>query len=97
MPLHKENQAISGRWGSPAGYETIVPNPKLKLLDQIREDMRLKHYSIRNRTLLLRLVAAVGPISSYAGPGGDVPRGAEMEAFLSHPAVKGNVAVSTGS
>jgi len=28
-------------------YETVVPNPKLKLLDQVREVMRLKHYSIR--------------------------------------------------
>jgi integron integrase len=27
--------------------ELIVPNPKLKLLDQMREVMRLKHYSIR--------------------------------------------------
>ena len=25
----------------------IIPNPKLKLLDQVREVMRLKHYSIR--------------------------------------------------
>jgi Phage integrase, N-terminal SAM-like domain len=28
----------------------ITPNPKLKLLDQIREVMRLKHYSIRTET-----------------------------------------------
>ena len=28
-------------------YELITPNPKLKLLDQVREVMRLKHYSIR--------------------------------------------------
>ena len=27
--------------------ESVIPNPKLKLLDQIREVMRLKHYSIR--------------------------------------------------
>ena len=33
--------------GPPVGYESVVPNPKLKLLDQIREVMRLKHYSIR--------------------------------------------------
>ena len=29
------------------GSDLIVPNPKLKLLDQVREVMRLKHYSIR--------------------------------------------------
>src|SRR5882724_5399494 len=27
--------------------ELITPNPKLKLLEQVREVMRLKHYSIR--------------------------------------------------
>ena len=27
--------------------EAIIPNPRLKLLDQVREVMRLKHYSIR--------------------------------------------------
>jgi integrase len=32
---------------SGAGSDLIVPNPKLKLLDQVREVMRLKHYSIR--------------------------------------------------
>lgn len=31
----------------PVVYETVIPNPKLKLLDQIREVMPLKHYSIR--------------------------------------------------
>ena len=27
--------------------EAIIPNPKLKRMDQVREVMRLKHYSIR--------------------------------------------------
>jgi hypothetical protein len=31
-----------------AGWrDLITPNPKLKLLDQVREVMRIKHYSIR--------------------------------------------------
>ena len=30
-----------------AGFYAVVPNPKLKLLDQVREVMRLRHYSIR--------------------------------------------------
>jgi hypothetical protein len=38
-----------GSWnrgnGVPIGL--ITPNPKLKLLGQVREVMRLKHYSIR--------------------------------------------------
>ena len=28
-------------------FESVIPNPKLKLLDPLREVMRLKHYSIR--------------------------------------------------
>jgi integrase len=29
------------------GFEAVVPNPKLRLLDQVREVLRLRHYSIR--------------------------------------------------
>ena len=32
----------------PAGF---IPNPKLKLLDQVSEVMRFKHYSIRREVL----------------------------------------------
>jgi len=27
--------------------ELVVPNPKLKLMDQVQEVMRLRHYAIR--------------------------------------------------
>ena len=30
--------------------EGFIPNPKLKLLDQVSEVMRFKHYSIRMET-----------------------------------------------
>jgi hypothetical protein len=29
------------------GHDLVVPNPKLKILDQVREVLRLRHYSIR--------------------------------------------------
>jgi hypothetical protein len=32
-----------------AGFEAVVPNPKLKLMDQVREVMRLTHYASRTR------------------------------------------------
>ena len=35
------------RHGPPEGF---IPNPKLKLLDQVSEVMRFKHYSIRTET-----------------------------------------------
>jgi len=41
-------------------YQSVIPNPKLKLLDQVREVMRLKHYSIRTER---RWIAALeGPV-----------------------------------
>jgi hypothetical protein len=41
--LEKALRLESGR----GGFEAVVPSPKLKLLDQAREVMRLRHYSIR--------------------------------------------------
>ena len=45
MRLRKQGQASPTP--PPVTFETVIPNPKLKLLDQLREVMRLKHYSIR--------------------------------------------------
>ena len=50
MATYDRSQARRGSgWKDRAGSgpALIVPNPKLKLLDQVREVMRLKHYSIR--------------------------------------------------
>lgn len=48
MGNHKRGQGPVWRLSQPAvTYETVIPNPKLKLLDQVREVMRLKHYSTR--------------------------------------------------
>ena len=44
--MHKASQADVPP-AAVVGYESVIPNPKLKLLDQVREVMRLKHYSIR--------------------------------------------------
>jgi len=32
------------------GGPSVIPNPKKKLLDQVREVIRVKHYSIRTET-----------------------------------------------
>ena len=49
METSQRSQAPnSGRqWAGPRRSDLIVPNPRLKLLDQVQEVMRLKHYSIR--------------------------------------------------
>src|ERR1022692_5246179 len=33
--------------GPAKGWELVIPNPKLKLMDQVREVLRVKHYAIR--------------------------------------------------
>ena len=45
MAAPKPSQGCASQ--APVTYESVLPNPKLKLLDQMREVMRLKHYSIR--------------------------------------------------
>jgi hypothetical protein len=45
MSQHKVSQG--GSLGPASCADSIIPNPKLKLMDQIREVMRLKHYSLR--------------------------------------------------
>ena len=49
--MEREGQRQSQSGGAPTLMigrgDLITPNPNLKLLDQVREVMRLKHYSIR--------------------------------------------------
>jgi hypothetical protein len=40
-------KAMAPRSGPAIGWELVVPNPKLKLMDQAREVLRVKHYAIR--------------------------------------------------
>ena len=74
----------------------IIPNPKLKLLDQVREVMRLKHYSIRTEQCycdwirrFIHFHQMKGRQELLAEPE------AKMELFLSDLAVRGHVAAST--
>ena len=70
---------------------TAAPPPKL--LDQVRAKVRLKHYSIRTET---QYVHWVKRFIVFHGKRHPKDMGvAEVEAFLSHLAVDGNVAAST--
>ena len=42
--------------------ELIIPNPKLKLMDQVREVLRLRHYSIRTERSYCDAVRADRPV-----------------------------------
>ena len=77
------------------GFEAVVPNPNLKLMDQVREVMRLRHYSIRTERRYcdwIRRYIKFHPMKSRADLDGAE---AKIESFLSDLAVNGQVAVST--
>src|SRR5881409_2279642 len=71
----------------------FIPNPKLKFMDQVREVIRVRHYSIRTEE------AYVQWIKRYIFfHGKRHPRemgAAEIEAFLTDLAVQKHVAAST--
>ena len=93
MALHKRRQGFST---PPAPIvETVVPNPKLKLLDQIREVMRLKHYSLRTERTYADWVRRYGHFHRMKSREELLPGEPKVEAFLSDLAVRGKVAVST--
>ena len=75
------------------GLSKVVPNPKAKLLDQVREVLRVKHYSIHTED------AYVGWIKRFIFfHGKRHPRemgATEVQTFLSDLAVRGNVSAST--
>src|SRR3954454_14263608 len=70
--------------------EGIIPNPKLKLLDQVREVLRLKHYAIRTETCycdwIRRYIRFHNMRSRDELNGGE----AKIELFLSDLAVNGH-------
>src|SRR5512138_2495115 len=97
MHFHKPRQ--SPKDGSldalTPGVESVIPNPRLKLLDQIREVMRLKHYSIRTERSYCDWVKRFVRFHQMRSREEMFPAEPKIEAFLSDLAVNGNVAVST--
>ncbi len=93
--------------GTPAAYggrphigvvsrkALITPNPKLKLLDQVREVMRLKHYSLRTETSYCDWIRRYVKFHKMRSREELLPAEEKMELFLSDLAVNGHVAVST--
>jgi integrase len=94
MRFPERQQAFSAR-NPPAGYESVIPNPKLRLLEQVREVMRLKHYSIRTERTYCEWLRRFVRFHRMKCREEMLPAEPKIEAFLSELAVKGNVAVST--
>jgi hypothetical protein len=70
----------------------VAPQPP-KLLDQVRDRLRLKHYSIRTETQYVQWIRRFILFHDKRHPR-DMGV-AELEAFLTHLAVEGRVAAST--
>ena len=75
--------------------EGIIPNPKLKLLDQVREVLRLKHYSIRTERCYCDWIRRYIKFHHMRLREELAPGEAKIELFLSDLAVNGRVAAST--
>ena len=94
MGPHRPSQAFPLA-SALVAYESVIPNPKLKLLDQMREVMRLKHYSIRTERSYADWVRRFVGFHRMRSREEMLPAEPKMEAFLSNLAVAGKVAVST--
>ncbi len=80
---------------APVKFERTIPNRKLKLLDQVREVMRLRHYSIRTERAYCDWVQRYVHFHGMKSRA-DLQDGQEkIERFLSALAVRGRVAAST--
>ena len=80
---------------SPRGREAVVPNPKAKLLDQLREVMRLRHYSIRTEQTYCEWIRRYIRFHGMRTREELSPGTGKVELFLSDLAVNGHVAAST--
>jgi hypothetical protein len=103
MEFCERSQWKKGQNGLPPApravrRELITPNPKLKLMEQTREVLRLKHYAIRTERCYCDWIKRYIHFHHmkvrddlFAGPE------ARIEEFLSDLAVRGQVAASTQS
>jgi hypothetical protein len=71
----------------------ITPPQKPKLLDRLRDAIRLRHYSIRTEQAYLQWVRRFIIFHKKRHP--DEMGPPEVEAFLTHLAVEGRVAAAT--
>src|SRR5215472_2625090 len=103
MPRAYGRQGISAEYGigipqenvPGTGFEAVVPNPKLKLMDQVREVLRLRHYSISTERSYCDWIRRYVKFHQMRSRADLDPAEAKIEAFLSDLAVNGHVAVST--
>src|SRR5438552_10807819 len=95
MTRGRRGQPENSANGGPVGMELIIPNPKLKLLDQVREVMRLRHYSIRTEQCYFDWIRRYIKFHAMRCREDLLSGNGKVEMFLSDLAVSGHVAAST--
>ncbi len=97
MESDEQRQGQSGSVPGPlvGRRDLITPNPKLKLLDQVREVMRLKHYSIRTERAYCDWMRRYLKFHGMRSRAELQPAEEKRELFLSDLAAQGKVAAST--
>ena|SRR5437868_4982462 len=75
--------------GRGLGFEAVVPNPKLKLMDQVREVMRLRHYSMHTERSYCNWILRFIRFHQMKSRADLEDAETKIEAFLSHLAVNG--------
>ena len=81
--------------GSAKGWELVIPNPKLKLMDQVREVLRVKHYAIRTEQAYCDWIRRYVRFHGMRSREDLFPGTDKVELFLSDLAVNEHVAAST--
>jgi hypothetical protein len=93
-----EGGQLERRLRSQAGrvdFDAVVPNPKLKLLGQVREFLRLRHYSIRTERSYCDWIRRYMRFHRMQSREALASGEAKVEQFLSNLAVNGHVAAAT--
>src|SRR5690349_15707276 len=88
-------KAMATADGMAGGSEIVVPNPKLQLMDQMREVLRVKHYALRTEQSYWDWVRGYIRFHGMRAREELFPGGEKVEEFLSDRAVNGRVSVST--
>ena len=75
------------------GMDGLIPNPKLRLREQLREVIRFKHYSIRTETMYWHWIRRFILFHGKKHP--RELQASEVQSFLTHLAAHENVAAAT--
>jgi integron integrase len=93
--LRGQDRIPNDSWVPKHPLEGVVLNPKAKLLDQVRDVMRLRHYSIRTEQSYCDWIKRYIKFHGLKAREELLPAEPKVEAFLTELAVRGKVAAST--